>query len=92
MTEPCRSSVPDFPLGDVIWQCWIIDGAYEWRSTCGRFAAWGETVETGCTDGSRPAWRKVYHARRDGRDGPLTHPTLTTAMWSAMTIPRREAA
>jgi hypothetical protein len=36
-----RSSVPDFNLDGVTWQCWITpENTYEWRSSCETFAVW----------------------------------------------------
>lgn len=73
-----RSSAPDFTLNGITWQCWVINGgSFEWRSTCGRYAAW--------RDG------KVYRARRGERAGQIEYSSLKEAMTAAGGT-RRQAA
>lgn len=74
-----RSSAPDFKLRGITWECWIVDDgqAYEWRSSCGRYAV--------IRDGEH--WR----AKRGERLGQIEYPTIKAAMLGASTDVRNAA-
>lgn len=67
---PSVSDVPEFTVGRVTFRCWIVNGAYEWRSVCGRFRA-----------GRRGAW---CWSSAHGRELGQQYSSLGAAMTGAV--------
>lgn len=90
-----RNSSPPFEAAGVVFECFVVDGGYEWLSTCGRFAAWGEVVRVALDPRTDPLGRteahlKIYHARADGRVLDADCPSLRDAMVDAVVAQRRQ--
>lgn len=79
MSDVISPGIHPFTLNGITWNCWVVaGGAYEWRSECGRFAAFRK-------DGLK------WWARRDGVDGRIEYPTLIAAMAGASATRRQVA-
>lgn len=94
MTDaPRRNSAPPYTILGITWECFVVDGAYQWRSTCGRLRAWSTAVPDLDTD--RLGNRKhglLYRASVDGRLLENKDRSLRGAMIDAAMHDRRTAA